>query len=91
MVILMLIDWFTSFPEVHFVLASMLLLPLCGYLNWFLDNIVDNPKLTNNSGLVSFVLYSCGNLPELILSSVALAHKEYRVTRENNVGAIFVT
>ena len=80
--------WFTNNSLIQFICSSLVSLPLCGYLGFFLDQVVDISTSTRQPGQAALILYSCGNLPEIILSVSALYHEKYQIARESNVGSI---
>jgi Ca2+:H+ antiporter len=82
------LSWYVDNSLAHFICSSLAAIPLCGYLGFFLDNVVGKTTRTSQPGIAALLLYSCGNLPEIILSVTALSHDKYQIARESNVGSI---
>lgn len=77
-------------PTFQFITSCLLLVPICGYFSFFLDRLNCYFNLTAKPGLTALLLYSLGNLPELLVSSLALTHGQSQLTRDNNVGSVVV-
>ena len=74
-------------PVSQFICSCLLIIPACSYFGFFIDHAIVTYHLQHRPGLTAIIIYSMGNIPELFISVMALAHQNTTITQHNTLGS----